>query len=72
MSRVEEKDNLFTRTQNLSRTLRATDHGKTLKCVGTHPAYPEGHSVAESLLIVQCISQNTKTKNNFLCIYFYF
>lgn len=54
MSRVEERDNLFTRTQNLTRTLRANDHGKVLKCVGSHPAYPEGYAVAEALLIVQC------------------
>lgn len=54
MSRVEEKDNLYTRTQNLTRALRASDHGKVLKCVGTHPAYPQGQSPAEALLIVQC------------------
>lgn len=54
MSRVEEKDNLLTRTQNLTRTLRASDHGKVLRCVGSHPAYPEGYRTAEALLIVQC------------------
>lgn len=67
MSRVEERDNLFTRTQNLTRTLRAIDHGKVLKCVGSHPAYPEGYSAAEALLIVQCKKKPKPTKKtNFL------
>ncbi|KAJ8921152.1 hypothetical protein NQ315_013624, partial [Exocentrus adspersus] len=36
------KDNLHSRIQNLTRTLRASDNGKFLRCVAEHPAYPGG------------------------------
>lgn len=51
---VSERDQLYTRSQNLTRTLRTSDHSKSLKCVASHPAYPNGFSVEQTILIVQC------------------
>ncbi|XP_045465832.1 fasciclin-3 isoform X2 [Harmonia axyridis] len=36
------KENFQSKSQNLTRQLRASDNGKRLRCVAQHPAYPNG------------------------------
>lgn len=48
------QDQLYSKTQNLTRQLRASDNGKSLKCVGIHPGYQNGFSSTEKQLDVKC------------------
>lgn len=64
------QDQLYSKTQNLTRQLRASDNGKSLKCVGIHPGYQNGFSSTEKQLDVKCkqvflIFQWKKTSFNF-------
>ncbi|KAL1502118.1 hypothetical protein ABEB36_007310 [Hypothenemus hampei] len=47
------KENLQSKIQNLTRRLRATDNGKFLRCVGYHPAYPEGQAETKRRLDIK-------------------
>ncbi|XP_044762896.1 fasciclin-3 isoform X2 [Coccinella septempunctata] len=47
------KENLQSKSQNLTRQLRASDNGKRLRCVAHHPAYPNGqHETSRQLDVV--------------------
>nr|XP_022905960.1 fasciclin-3 isoform X1 [Onthophagus taurus] len=47
------KEDLHTKVQNISRQLHASDHGKHLKCVATHPAMQQNTASTMKLLNVQ-------------------
>ncbi|KAJ8968414.1 hypothetical protein NQ317_002251, partial [Molorchus minor] len=44
------KEDLLTKIQNFSKTLRASDNGRYLRCVAYHPAYPTGSEETKVLL----------------------
>lgn len=48
------KDNLHSRIQNLTRSLRASDNGRSLRCVAEHPAYPGGRAETSRQLDIKC------------------
>lgn len=52
------KENVETKVQNYTRTLRAADNGKFLRCVAYHPAYPNGYKETSRQLHIECESEN--------------
>ena len=49
------KDDVQSKVQNLTRTLQASDNGKHLTCVATHPAIPAGFLLTRRQLNVKCM-----------------
>lgn len=47
------KENLQSKIQNISRQLQASDNGKHLRCVASHPAYPSGTRQTQRLLDIK-------------------